>query len=597
MYDASGLRVGTVVDIELNFVKGFSLIVSTQRRNLSRDSRELTIEANEITIVKDSILLQTTREGQRKRCPKCGYGNPMVARYCRECGTTLAAPRNDVAAGKGSLNISLANGINSVLAFALFALLPRMLTAVELGVLAAVTLSYTVFQVLGQLGLNLSAASLVSGALVEGVDAARRLLWGFVFLSISLSLVSTIPAYLLASTLAKLTVRELSATDAFQFGAIVVLANVLASNLEGVIQGIRDFNLLAKSRVVGQIVRIAISLVLLFSGYRVLAIIVGAFFGQYGLVTIAIQIPILLKRFRAVLPRVGDLIDVIRYSLPLYGVSLLSTITGNLDLAILVARATTAQVGAYSIVLTIVNTAALTIALPIQGSLIPLMSKILKEKGRLEETFKIGSRYLSLTAIPILFALASSSQLLMFAVAGSRYREDILPLAIAMFGLIATTFTALINASLQAHGKNTSMLVALGLSTVGEAVFGYWAIPLFGLVGAALTRVVQGLIWVGVELFLLRSVMRVRVEKPILGRMTLASCSFLIIPLHYFLWNSLLGLGTSCVVAAVVFLVSLKLLRPFAPADVQLILGIVPPILNPLAHVLRIQSLANWLTG
>jgi O-antigen/teichoic acid export membrane protein len=269
---------------------------------------------------------------------------------------------------------------------------------------------------------------------------------------------------------------------------------------------------------------------------------------------------------------------------------------GYLDLAILVARATTAQVGAYSIVLTLVNATTLIVSLPIQGSLIPFMSKILKENGSLEWSFKRGTRYLSLTAIPILFLLASSSQPLIFLVAGARYPQDILPLGIVMFGLILTTFMGLINASLQAYGKNTSMLVALTISIAVEGVFGYWAIPIYGLVGAALARVIQDLIWIGIEVLVLRWVMRIRVDTPTLSRITLASCSFLIIPLHYLVWSNPLGLAMSCAVAVVVFLLSLKLLQPFTPADVQVILRIVPPILNPFVRALRIQSLAKWLT-
>jgi hypothetical protein len=77
----------------------------------------------------------------------------------------------------------------------------------------------------------------------------------------------------------------------------------------------------------------------------------------------------------------------------------------------------------------------------------------------------------------------------------------------------------------------------------------------------------------------------------------LASCSFLIIPLHYIVWNSFLGLAMLFVISVTVFLVSLKLLRPFRPVDVEVILRIVPRILNPLVHALRIESLAKWLTA
>jgi hypothetical protein len=47
--------------------------------------------------------------------------------------------------------------------------------------------------------------------------------------------------------------------------------------------------------------------------------------------------------------------------------------------------------------------------------------------------------------------------------------EASLPLGIAIFGLIATTFAVLVNASLST-GKNTSMPIALGVSKMGKGV-------------------------------------------------------------------------------------------------------------------------------
>jgi len=80
----------------------------------------------------------------------------------------------DVVAGKASANLSLANVINAFLRALFFVILPRVLTAVELGTVAAVTLRFTVFQYLGQLGLNRSSPSLVSSALADGEPTAGR---------------------------------------------------------------------------------------------------------------------------------------------------------------------------------------------------------------------------------------------------------------------------------------------------------------------------------------------------------------------------------------------------------------------------------------
>jgi sporulation protein YlmC with PRC-barrel domain len=114
VYDASASLIGTVADIELNSDKTFSLILSTQGSNPAKTSRQLTIEANEIAIARDAILLKTTREGQQKRCPECGNANPIVARYCRECGTELS--RTDYELIRGPLGTSLKSSTGEDLA-------------------------------------------------------------------------------------------------------------------------------------------------------------------------------------------------------------------------------------------------------------------------------------------------------------------------------------------------------------------------------------------------------------------------------------------------------------------------------------------------
>jgi len=99
VYDSAASFIGNVVDVKLSLEKGFALIVSPQGGN---PGRELIIEADEIAVVKDTILLKTTREQQTKPCPECGHVNPAVARYCRECGTELS--RSDYALIRGALN-------------------------------------------------------------------------------------------------------------------------------------------------------------------------------------------------------------------------------------------------------------------------------------------------------------------------------------------------------------------------------------------------------------------------------------------------------------------------------------------------------------
>jgi sporulation protein YlmC with PRC-barrel domain len=86
--DADGTVLGKVIDAELDLDGyGFCLVVANNQSG--ERSKELIVAPSEIAKVKDIILLKTTYEKKRKACEKCGFENPIIASFCRECGTTL----------------------------------------------------------------------------------------------------------------------------------------------------------------------------------------------------------------------------------------------------------------------------------------------------------------------------------------------------------------------------------------------------------------------------------------------------------------------------------------------------------------------------
>ena len=509
----------------------------------------------------------------------------------------MVVRRDDIAAGRASIHISMANVTTSALGVILFVFLPRMLTQTELGVLGAVTLSYTALQYVAQLGLSRSAQSLVSAATVEGADAAGRVISGIMWLTSGSAILLAIIAYLLAPTFSLLAIGNYDWAFAFRAGAVVVLANAVASNFEGLLQGIRDFALLAESRVVGQIFRIAVALILLFNGYGVIAVIAGLTLGQYGFVTIAIQFPVFLRRFRLVLPRLRELLAIVRYSLPLYGVTLLGVVTTYLDLFLLIAKGTTQQVGAYYVVINIAQAVSLMITQPFTGVVIPFMSKIEKEKGALEWAFKKATRYISFVIVPCVIGLASLSQALILILAGPKYLQVVLPVAVALFAYIPAAFAGLINSLLQARGKNTSILLNTIAGVTVEGVFGFFMIPLLGVIGAATCRLVLYLGWLGIGALQLKAIMTIRIDRRAFAQAMVASCAFLIIPLADAFWRHPIITLLSFVVATEVFLLTLKALRALNSEDIEVLTGAVPVRLSFLVRNSFISSLTDWLAS
>jgi O-antigen/teichoic acid export membrane protein len=507
----------------------------------------------------------------------------------------MAERGNIVAAGKASINISMANILNAGMGAVFFAIESRMLTAPELGIIAAVSLAFAVFQTLGQLGLNLSATSLVPEAMVNG--DAGPVVSSILLLALVFPLVNMLLAFFLAPYLSLWTMGSTKQTSMFQIGAFIVFANATGYCLDGVTMGMRKFVLLSYSRVAGQITRLIISLVLLFYGYRVAAVLVGYMFGQTGFVSALIQLSAVVRRFHFILPGKDQIISVLSFTLPLQGTAIVQLVAQQLDLAIIVAKGTTFQVGIYSVVLTVSSFMTIGIILPLQNSMVPFMSKSLREAGSLEGIFLKASRYLSLVVIPITMAIALGSQLVIGIIAGPRYLAATLPLAIIMLGMIPFALSMLVSAALQVHGKTRKILAGAIAGIVAEGITGILLVPPLGPVGAAISGSALPVVSLAVGAYLVRSVMRPRYDIDAFFRSILASCAFALMPLLHLFWPQFAVLVISSLASIATFLILLKILHVLRPRDVHVLLNSLPLRLGGIISFIRIEKLANWLAA
>jgi O-antigen/teichoic acid export membrane protein len=509
----------------------------------------------------------------------------------------MGAFRNDVAAAKASVNVSLANLVNGILGAIFFIFYARALTVKELGILGALTLIYTVFQYLGQFGLNVSSISLISMALVDGRRSAARMISGFILLSVFFAVVSMVPAYVFASALSELTFKDASQTAAIQVCAIVVLANAIGFDFDGITEGVRDFARVAYSHVVGQIFRVVVSVILILGGYGVLAIIIGSIFGATGIVSMLIQLHAILENYKLELPNAQELQRILRPSLPLHGSNLLYLISMQIDLAILVGTRAITDVGIYSVVLTITGYAIFLVINPISDSLVSYMSKIVREKGQLEKAFAKGTRYTAFVCVPTAIVLSTLSKPIVLILAGPKYYAAILPLAIVILSIIPFGYTSLVRAVLQAQGKNMAIFAFSAAGTAAEAIVGLLLAPSFGPIGAAASRVALYVTSLAAGALLLRPLLRIKIDRLALGKCTLASLAYVIVPITNARWSHPITTALSFILATEIFLLLLKVSRMLDRKDIELLTGSVPMRLNFLTQTSFIKGLTDWLTA
>jgi O-antigen/teichoic acid export membrane protein len=499
-----------------------------------------------------------------------------------------------IAAGRGSIHISFRNITTLGLGAIFFLIYARALTVPQLGIVATINLIVTFFQYLGLIGLANSSPSLIASALVEGRDKARRITSCILLLSLGFATISMIAVYLLSHTLA--TGLHFSAPElVFQIAAAEVFTNILAFCFDGVTQGMRRFVVMAYSSITGQVARIIVSLILIVKGYPLVGMILGGALGPLGFFSAIVEFPIIMKHLPFSLPSISDLSQVVKTSTPLYGVSLLTSLSTQIDLAIVVATTNISATAVYSVVQTISQIASAGIITPLNTSLLPQLAKIRKEGKSLTGAFKEAARFIAIITIPAAFALGSSTPLIVHLLAGPKYLPAATPLIFIMVSVVPSGFMVLSSACLQASERNNEIFVATATGVMVEGIIGLLLTPLFGPTGAAISRLGLSVVAVLVCGFYVRRIIRLRIQRPRIMRITLASLAFLLIPVVSSYYHGYVPAEIMSAIAALgLFALVVKTTGLLRSRDVAVMLGSLPMALQRLTRTRLVQTVAYW---
>jgi len=222
---------------------------------------------------------------------------------------------------RGTLGFVIQNSANSLLGLVLFAVFARFVTKGEMGVYAGFTLTYTLFQTLGVLGLNIAATRFVAKSLAEGYGAAASAVARkIILISLGAGVIAVMIHYTLAPQFSFLISQSYDYARFFSYASIIVLVNIPMLIIEGLMQGVHEYGKLASLRIVAQVLRIVISVWLLQVGWGLLGMILG--WTILGLAVLLSSIPFLTFHldFRS---SSYPLSPIFRYSLPMMGAALL----------------------------------------------------------------------------------------------------------------------------------------------------------------------------------------------------------------------------------------------------------------------------------
>ena len=472
---------------------------------------------------------------------------------------------------RGSIYMTVGTIVSSLISIVGFALMTRIITKPEMGVVAGIALLTGLAQAVTDFGLTSSTARHVAEMKGKGEDTRDVVVSAIAFripVSITLSSIIFVFANSVSSALFRTTsfgyVIALLSLDLALLCVNPLMTNVLLGN--GNLLSISVFN------VANTAVSWLSILALLVAGKGLFGYVLGGIVGDVlTLILLAISVARIVD-FRGVTwvafrNQVGQLL---KFAYPLYAASLVSFLYTWYDKAIVLGSMPLPSLGIYNTAYQ-PFTVLTTIASALGSALFPYYGVAYGKKDH--EAISLGMKraitYISLTIFPLTLGLMAASKPTLTIFAGSQYEGGWTVLSIfSLFGLVYGITPALSNVLLVYRRTITILLLSL-VPVVSSLIF----LPLLwvsGLVGVAIMKGVSLALSFVLTAYFVNQAVPLRIDKRAVTRTLAASAimAIIIVILEQIIYNAHL-LPLYVIVGAGVYIAIIKMLKVLNKEDFQ----------------------------
>ena len=464
----------------------------------------------------------------------------------------------------------VANALQPVLSFYLVVTISRLLNVDGLGAYSTVFNYQAIFQICAGFGLK----NLLTRNVAQQHDSLWRYLWQGSLIVLPFALLS------MAGLIALTAALDYSPT-VFWATAVVslsLLAAALADVCEGALAGIERLHIVGYSAVLENIVRVVVSLIVLFNGLGLLALVwvfvaskfVKAAFYFWYIHRAVAPFPNAKRR-----KDFGDWHSMRRliFDARVFALTMLCvTIYWKIDVSLLSKLTGLEAVGIYSaayrflmIMLVVVDSFV--------NSLFPIISNYYHTHGAAGGNFdfacKKGMQILVVMILPVVLTLSLLAPQIIALIYGAKYAAatpvlQILIWVVAPYAVSQIFAYALVASNNQRYDffvNAASMITNIGLH--------WFLIQRYGYLGAAWAAVFSILVYVALQVpYVFRHVLKFELKALWLGgAKLLAAAGIMAI---FILSLPQMNIGLLALLAVLIYLSALLVLRVFSPADWQL---------------------------
>lgn len=476
-----------------------------------------------------------------------------------------------------------------------FAWLNRLMSPGDLAIWPICMSLGGVLSAIGSFGLGDTFVRIVPARLARGErnEALRLLRTGLLINLLACALLS-VAIYFLAIYVARFFLHDPAKTQLVQRMAVAAFFIAFGERLIYALQAVQEFGRRALINVITGILRtpLALALYLLFHGTT----------GVVVALTITPGLGCLLAfiwLWRHLRQPVGfsPPLEVLRTSLPFYGVSLMSIVSTRMNQLVIALFAAPQVVATYFVANSIAGYIYMLDRYAVDSTTPKLSEKgaVATSVTETEGVFRKCTRYLFLGLVPVHLLIAVAATPLLRLYGGAQYAGAGWVLAVLCIGSLAAALADLQRAHMVVFSRPLHVFWLSVVNSVSNVLFLVVLVPLLGALGAAFNDAAGAVVAVAISTILLSRTMRMPFDyRALLSAVIGTAAGGLLLWLVHPIWEQhalavlpLLGL------AAVVYMLALA--RQLDGADVRLFFRCMPGRLRTGAAGVTLGRWLSWL--
>lgn len=472
---------------------------------------------------------------------------------------------------RGASLLVFDTSFSSLVGIAAFALVSRLITQTEMGIMTVLLMVTSTSQLASTLGLPNASTKFIAESMGRGdVKTASAIAVQVLKVNIATASIMALLCFSLSEIFSVHLLGNTQYRFLFQVLALNVLFSSLLPGLTGILLGLKRLRELALFGVVSFSLQQTVVVVLLVLRFGLPGIIAGwtvanLFNCAVFLRTVARSVPLSTsERF--------DLRVLLRYAWPLYPIAFVSLIDNWFDRVLLLGYPLS-SLGAYNVAFKAFGY-LYAIPMAISDGLFPHLSELKSREGveRLSKTLTLTSRYLSIIATPLALGLAATATPIISLFAGRAYVSAGQPLAILCVAAAISVLGVVLGKVLLVLDE-TLLYTSIILGTVVTGLgMGKLLVPLMGPVGASVARAAAMVLGIICLVVATAKRIRLRIDKQALWKSWVSALIMVtVLTLAQLLSKNWLLMPVYIVLGALTYMLMLRVLDTVTERDIELL--------------------------